>query len=119
MTLVQDLSFNKHTQERGRWWMPIAHQKNQKKLQPGYRVLEFHNVPAFNNPKFPGTSTHWCRGNWEVLRVEEYPMGTSESEFEMVVICYCQYALIQAELKPIKRMESPQSVAETVGVSGG
>ena len=87
--------------------------------QPGYRVPEFHNVPAFDNPEFPGTSTHWCRGNWEVVRVEEYPMGTSESEFEMVVICYCQYAPIQAQLKPIKRMESPQSVAETVGVSGG
>ncbi|HAX89789.1 MAG TPA: hypothetical protein DCY91_26900 [Cyanobacteria bacterium UBA11370] len=87
--------------------------------QPGYRVPEFHNVPAFDDPEFPGTSTHWCRGNWQVVRVEEYPMGTPESEFEMVVICYCQYVPIQTELKPIKRMESPQSVTETAAVSGG
>jgi hypothetical protein len=83
----------------------------------GYRVPEFHNVQAFEDARFPGTSTHWCPGNWQVVRVEQYPTGMSDSEFEMVVICYCQYAPIQSELKPIQPIELPQSV-ETVAFSG-
>jgi hypothetical protein len=92
---------------------------NREIPQPGYRIPQFHNVPAFDDAQFPGTSTHWCRGNWEVVRVEQYPTGTAESEFEMVVICYCQYSPIQAQLKPIKPMESSQFVEETAAVSGG
>ncbi|GET40985.1 hypothetical protein [Microseira wollei] len=87
--------------------------------QPGYRVPQFHNIPAFDAPQFPGTSTYWCRGNWEVVRVEQYPTGATNSEFEMVVICYCQYSPIQAEQKPIKPIDATQSAEKTTAFSGG
>jgi hypothetical protein len=92
---------------------------NREIPQPGYRVPQFHNVPAFDDPQFPDTNTHWCRGNREVVWVEQYQTGTAESKFEMVVICYCQYSPIQTQLKPIKQMESPQLLEETAPVSGG
>jgi hypothetical protein len=42
-------------------------------------------------------------------------MGTPDSEFETAVICYCKYSPVQAELKPVLHMESPQAVKMVSG----
>lgn len=79
--------------------------------EPGYRPSEYCQVPEAIDPESPGSSTHFRRGDWEVVRVEQYaPIGTAE--FDLIVICYCRYAPIESPLFPIRRGKGSQKLQE-------
>jgi hypothetical protein len=71
--------------------------------QPGYRPTEFIRVEQLHDPSFHGQSTHYRTSDWEVARVEtyEHEIGRPHAEYDMIVICYCRYAPINAPLKPM------------------
>lgn len=70
--------------------------------EPGYRPTEFIRVDALHNPSEHGYSTHYRQGDWEVTRVETYtPDLPINTDFDMIVICYCQHNPINAPLKPM------------------
>ena len=58
-------------------------------------------VEIEHDPDRHGYSTHYRTGDWEVARVETYTPDIPIGEFDMVVICYCQYSPIDAPLKPM------------------
>ena len=68
----------------------------------GDRVFEMVKVPGFEDQRFPGASTHYRYGDWEVVRVEEYtpdiPVGMA---FSTIVLCFCRYAPVATPLKPL------------------
>jgi hypothetical protein len=70
--------------------------------EPGYRPPEFVRVEQFADEHYPAASTHHRLSDWEVTRVETYtpdvPVG---NDFDMMVVCYCQYSPINAPLKPM------------------
>ncbi|MEA5471495.1 hypothetical protein [Spirulina sp. 06S082] len=69
--------------------------------EPGYRPPEFVRVEQLSDSQYPAANTHYRQGDWEVVRVETYTPEIPLGEFDMVVICYCQYAPINADLKPM------------------
>lgn len=69
--------------------------------EPGYRPTEFIRVDALYDPKQHGHSTHYRKGDWEVVRVETYTPDVPMGKYDMVVVCYCQYNPINAPLKPM------------------
>jgi hypothetical protein len=69
--------------------------------EPGYRPKEFVPVEQFANANYPEASTHYRVGDWEVSRVETYTPDVPMGEFDMVVVCYCKYAPVNAPLKPM------------------
>lgn len=80
--------------------------------KPGYRVPEFYTIEKFADPRFPGARTHVRAGDWEVTRVEEYPTGAPDSEFDAIVICYCKYSPIDSPLEPMPKIQVPQEYQE-------
>jgi len=83
--------------------------------ETGYRPTEYVQVESIHNPNKHGQSTHYRDGDWVVDRVQEYipdlPIG---AEFGSIVICYCKYAPIDSQLKPmpdrqIDRSSLPES----------
>jgi hypothetical protein len=73
--------------------------------EPGYRPPEFIRVNQFADPSYPKSSTHYRKGDWEVLRVETYTPDVPMGKYEMIVICYCKYNPINAPLKPIPQRQ--------------
>lgn len=73
--------------------------------EPGYRPTEFIRVDALHDPKEHGYSTHYRKGDWEVVRVETYTRGLPTSEYDRVVICYCKYSPINATLHPMPQRQ--------------
>ncbi|NER93420.1 MAG: hypothetical protein F6J86_06230 [Symploca sp. SIO1B1] len=73
--------------------------------KPGYRFREFHQIEQFANPNFPGASTHSRVGDWEVTRVKEYPCSEPDAEFDLIVICYCQYSPVSTPLEPLPEIQ--------------
>lgn len=71
--------------------------------EPGYRPTEFVRVDSLHDPKQHGESTHYRKGDWEVVRVETYEhgVGRPNAEYDMIVICYCQYSPLNAPLNPM------------------
>ncbi|NJK38247.1 MAG: hypothetical protein HC835_11365 [Oscillatoriales cyanobacterium RM2_1_1] len=69
--------------------------------EPGYRPPEFIRVEALHDPSQHGQSTHYRKGDWEVTRVETYTPDLPLGEFDMIVICFCEYNPINAPLKPM------------------
>ncbi len=69
--------------------------------EPGYRPPEFIRVDRFANPNYSKSSTHYRKGDWEVVRVETYTPDIPMGKYDMVVICYCKYNPINAPLKPM------------------
>lgn len=67
----------------------------------GYRPPEFIRVEQFVDPAFPLAKTHHRKGDWEVTRVETYTPDVPMGEYDMIVICICQYNPINAPLKPM------------------
>jgi len=67
----------------------------------GHRPPEFVRVETEHDPDRHRYSTHYRTGDWEVARVETYTPDIPIGEFDMVVICYCQYCPIDAPLKPM------------------
>ncbi|MFB2978939.1 hypothetical protein [Microseira sp. BLCC-F43] len=83
--------------------------------EPGYRPSEYCQVQEAIDPESPGSSTHFRRGDWEVVRVEQYaPIGTAE--FDLVVVCYCRYAPIESPLFPIRRGKGSPQLQEASGM---
>jgi hypothetical protein len=80
--------------------------------EPGYRLREFHRIEQFVDPKFPGASTHSRVGDWEVVRVEEYTPELPISDFEAIVICYCQYSPVSTPLEPLPKIQLSQEMQE-------
>ena len=80
--------------------------------KPGYRPREFHRIEQFSDPCFPGASTHSRVGDWEVTRVEEYPSGQPDSDFETIVICYCRYSPVTTPLEPLPKIQTTQALQE-------
>ncbi|MBE9218496.1 hypothetical protein [Dolichospermum flos-aquae] len=78
--------------------------------EPGYRLKEFSQIEEYVDSEFPGASTHYRIGDWEVSKVEEYvpdlPLGT----FESVVICYCRYSPVNTPLKPLPKIQVSPSL---------
>jgi hypothetical protein len=69
--------------------------------EPGYRPKEFVPVEQFADANYPEASTHYRVGDWEVSRAETYTPDVPMGEFDMVVVCYCKYAPVNALLKPM------------------
>ncbi len=67
----------------------------------GYRPPEFIRVKQFVDPAFPAAKTHHRKGDWEVSRVETYTPDVPVGDYDMIVICTCRYAPINASLKPM------------------
>jgi hypothetical protein len=80
--------------------------------EPGYRPKEFVPVEQFADASYPEASTHYRVGDWEVSRVETYTPDVPMGEFDMVVVCYCKYAPVNAPLKP---MPERQVTADSFG----
>jgi hypothetical protein len=80
--------------------------------EPGYRLREYHRIEQFVDPKFPGASTHSRVGDWEVVRVEEYTPELPISDFEAIVICYCQYSPVSTPLDPLPKIQVSQEMQE-------
>jgi hypothetical protein len=80
--------------------------------EPGYRPKEFVPVEQFADANYPEASTHYRVGDWEVSRVETYTPDVPMGEFDMVVVCYCKYAPVNAPLKP---MPERQVTADSFG----
>lgn len=70
--------------------------------EPGYRPPEFMRVDQLSDPKTPEAATHYRLSDWEVTRVETYsPDLPTGMDFDLIVICHCQYNPINAPLKPM------------------
>jgi len=69
--------------------------------EPGYRPTEFVRVDSLHDPQQHGYSTHYRKGDWEVVHVETYTPDVPMGEFDMVVICYCKYSPLNAPLNPM------------------
>jgi hypothetical protein len=80
--------------------------------EPGYRLREYHRIEQFVDPRFPGASTHSRVGDWEVVRVEKYITDLPNTEFETVVICYCQYSPVSTPLEPLPKIQVSQEMQE-------
>jgi hypothetical protein len=80
--------------------------------EPGYRLREYHRIEQFVDSRFPGASTHSRVGDWEVVRVEKYTTELPTTEFEAVVICYCQYSPVETPLEPLPKIKVPQEMRE-------
>ncbi|TWH40112.1 LOW QUALITY PROTEIN: hypothetical protein CAL7102_09409 [Dulcicalothrix desertica PCC 7102] len=78
--------------------------------QPGYRPREFHRTSQFADPRLRGASTHSRVGDWEVMRVEQYPSGQPDSDFETIVICYYRYSPVTTPLKPLSKIQTTQAL---------
>lgn len=78
--------------------------------EPGYRLREYHRIEKFVDPRFPGATTHSRVGDWEVVRIEEYTPELPISEFESVVICYCQYSPVETSLEPLPKIQVPKEM---------
>jgi hypothetical protein len=83
--------------------------------EPGYRLREYHRIEQFVDPRFPGASTHSRVGDWEVVRVEKYITDLPNTEFETVVICYCQYSPVSTALEPLPKIQVSQEMQEVQG----
>ncbi|MFM6339543.1 MAG: hypothetical protein ACKPFJ_02080, partial [Dolichospermum sp.] len=51
----------------------------------GYRLKEFSQIEEYVDPEFPGASTHYRIGDWEVSKVEEY-RGFRSYEVQILII---------------------------------
>lgn len=71
--------------------------------EPGYRPLEFHTLTEFEDTQIVGADTHYRVGDWEVVRVEEYPTSIPNNTFEAIVVCYCKYSPVQTRLIPMPK----------------
>lgn len=71
--------------------------------EPGYRPPEFIRVEQFSDSQYPAAKTHYRKSDWEVVRVETYEHGVGRpyAEYDVIVICYCQYSPINAPLNPM------------------
>jgi hypothetical protein len=69
--------------------------------KPGYRLREYHRVAEAANPAFPQETTHSRVGDWEVSRVEEYAPVNPGSDYDIIVICYCNWMPIESVLEPL------------------
>ncbi len=78
--------------------------------EPGYRLKEFCQIEEYVDPEFPGASTHYRIGDWEVSKVEEYVPDLPVGTFESVVICYCRYSPINTPLKPLPKIQVSPSL---------
>jgi hypothetical protein len=72
----------------------------------GYRPTDFVRVEECVDPLHPLASTHYRKGDWEVVRVETFTPDIPVSEFDTIVICYCEYNPIDAPLKPIPERQT-------------
>ena len=73
---------------------------------PGYRLLEFHSADG------SGSSTHYRTGDWEVVRVEEYPTAIPNNEFEAIVVKYCKYLPVESPLIPCQNLRFRSTLLE-------
>lgn len=85
--------------------------------EPGYRPPEFIQIEDEINPQFPLASTHYKKSDWEVVRVEVYtPEISMGADFDMIVLCTCQYNPVDLPLKAIpERQISVDSFGEDEG----
>jgi hypothetical protein len=70
----------------------------------GDRITEYVKVEECIDPDFPGASTHYKTGDWEVCRIEEYVPDIPISglnTFTSIFICHCRYSPLDAPLKPM------------------
>jgi hypothetical protein len=65
--------------------------------KPGYRFPDFLRIESAATPDNIG-STHYRKGDWVVTRVERYPAGSPDCSCKEIVVCYCQFDPIEAEL---------------------
>jgi hypothetical protein len=90
-----------HTQLLTRLLTEYYDSSNEPIPEPGYRPIQLVRVEAEHDSSFHGYNTHYKTGDWEVTRVETYTPDLPHSEFDIVVICYCQYSPIDAPLNPM------------------
>jgi hypothetical protein len=85
---------------------------NTPKPEPGYRLRDYHRIERFAGERFPGASTHSRVGDWEVTRVEEYTPKQPQSDFEIIVVCYCRYSPVTTPLEPLPAIQGTQNLQE-------
>jgi hypothetical protein len=69
--------------------------------EPGYRPIEFNRLDGLHDSSQHAHSTHYRKSDWEVKRVETYTPDFPMGQYDMIVICYCQFSPIDAPLKPM------------------
>ena len=84
--------------------------------KPGYRLREYHRVAESANSDFPKETTHSRIGDWEVARVEEYAATNPDSDYDIVVICYCKWTPVESVLEPLPKA---QITADSFGGNEG
>jgi hypothetical protein len=62
--------------------------------------------------QFSDASTHSRIGDWKVTRVEEYKTESPSSDFDAIVVCYCQYSPISTALEPLPNIQDSQKLQE-------
>lgn len=94
----------------GMTWILGEHFDSSGKPAPtkGYRLTEYIQVEQFKEPERPHASTHSRVGDWEVDRVDEYGANGTESDFDVIIICYCRYSPVTTPLEPLPGVETPQ-----------
>ena len=80
--------------------------------EPGYRLREYHRINKFAQKQFPDASTNSRIGDWQVTRVEEYKTESPSSDFDAIVVCYCQYSPISTALEPLPNIQGSQTLQE-------
>ena len=78
--------------------------------------LLYHRVSESANPDFPKETTHSRVGDWEVARVEEYAATNPDSDYDIVVICYCKWTPVESVLEPLPKA---QITADSFGGNEG
>lgn len=76
--------------------------------QVGERFRQFLRIEEFADPRFPESSTHAREGDWVITRVEQYETAAHNSSKQEIVVCYCKFEPIMAELEPLGRGQPSQ-----------
>ncbi|MGB5961833.1 MAG: hypothetical protein WBG73_14290 [Coleofasciculaceae cyanobacterium] len=79
----------------------------------GYRLREYHQIQHFADQAFPHASTPSRQGDWVVSRTSEYK-SEDLSDFEAIIICYCQFVPVKTPLEPLPTVETNQLMRSPV-----
>jgi hypothetical protein len=78
-------------------------QKTQSSNTPAYLKVKPVFLTTWMKTRRIKADTHYRVGDWEVVRVEEYPTSIPNNTFEAIVVCYCKYSPVQTRLIPMPK----------------
>jgi hypothetical protein len=63
--------------------------------------VNYNTVRSYVQRDTLNSDTHYRVGDWEVVRVEQYPTAEPGSNYDLIAVCYCQYAPKPSPLMPV------------------